>query len=288
MACRIFEGRIPEFLIARLPLILVFLCACGARGMAQDSGRAPLPAAAQAAPQNQTTITAVPNRPTFSTTAETVQTGVFEVEYGLEAAAGHQNINGLLKLGLVKNLELRFANNPVERDGGTAALGDSAVGFKYRFTKDGGVLPTLSFLYTATLPTAGDGLGASALNHSVGILVSKDFGKHHVDFNENAEWRGRPEGGGFDRDYFTAFAYSYRVTVKVGFAAEVAGFSRVNAAIPPTVTVLQALTYNVSTRLILDGGCYVAARGDLPRVTFFAGLTYAVADLSRHFRFTHH
>src|SRR5215813_11457933 len=42
-------------------------------------------------------ITAVPNRPTFASTAEMVRLGVFEIEYGLEAASGHQNINGLLK-----------------------------------------------------------------------------------------------------------------------------------------------------------------------------------------------
>jgi len=57
-------------------------------------------------------ITAVPNRPTFASTAEMVQPGVFEVEYGFEAAKNHQNINGLLKWGAVKNLELWFLNNP--------------------------------------------------------------------------------------------------------------------------------------------------------------------------------
>src|SRR5882762_3922750 len=33
-------------------------------------------------------ITTVPNRPTFATTAETVQRGVFETEFGMEAASG--------------------------------------------------------------------------------------------------------------------------------------------------------------------------------------------------------
>src|SRR6266704_237934 len=50
----------------------------------------------------QEKITAVPNRPTFASTAEMVQRGVFEIEYGFEAADGHQNINGLLKWGAVK------------------------------------------------------------------------------------------------------------------------------------------------------------------------------------------
>src|SRR6201989_1197678 len=48
-------------------------------------------------------LTAVPNRPTVSSTAEVVQCGVLEIEYGAEAADGHQNINGLIKFGLLKS-----------------------------------------------------------------------------------------------------------------------------------------------------------------------------------------
>jgi len=52
------------------------------------------------------------------------------------------------------------------------------------------------------------------------------------------------------------------------------------------VLVLSALTYGVSSRLVLDGGCYAALHGDLPRVTFFMGVTYSVIDLYRHLRRT--
>ena len=272
----------------RVLVLFGFLCSCSVRGAAQDSRQTSVPASGRPAPQSGNSITAVPNRPTFSNTAETVQTGVFEIEYGFEAANGHQNINGLLKLGLVKNLELRFANDPFERDAGTAAFGDSAAGLKYRFIRERGALPTISALYTATLPTAGAGLGVGAPAHSVAVLVSKDFGKHHLDFNESAEWRGRPDAHGYDRDYFTALAYSHPLTNSLGIDAEIAGFSRVNAATPSTLTILGALTYSVSSRLVLDGGCYVAAHGNLPRVTFFAGVTYAVADLYRYLHLARH
>src|SRR5215475_7311877 len=87
-------------------------------------------------------ITAVPNRPTFSTTAESVQPGVFEIEYGFELGDGHQNVNGLLKFGASKNLELRFANNPIERDSGVSGFGDSGTGFKYRIFEQKGSRPT--------------------------------------------------------------------------------------------------------------------------------------------------
>jgi len=227
-------------------------------------------------------ITAVPNRPTFSTTAESVQSGVFEIEYGMEAAEGHENINGLLKFGLTKNLELRFGNNPIERDFGVTGRGDSGAGFKYKVFSQEDWKPTFSILYTATIPTATAQVGAGAVGHSAGILASKDFGKHHFDFNESAQWLGRPGGSGFDRDYFTALAYSRGLSGKWGVTAEVAGFSRTNSATPATMTIMGAATYNASSRLILDSGMYVAAYGHLPRATFFAGVTYSVGDLYHH------
>jgi hypothetical protein len=252
---------------------------------------APSPSAADSSKNPADQITAVPNRPTFSTTAESVQSGVFEIEYGIEAADGHQNINGLLKFGVTKNLELRFANNPIERDVGVAGRGDSGAGFKYKLFEEKSWWPTFSVLYTATIPTATAQVGAGAIGHSAGILVSKDFGKHHFDFNETAQWLGGPGANGFDRNYFTALAYSHGVTEKWGATAEVAGFSRANATTPATMTIMGAATYNLSSRLVLDMGVYVAAYGRLPRVTFFSGVTYSVGDLyqrhGRHARKAH-
>jgi hypothetical protein len=224
-------------------------------------------------------ITAVPNRPTLASTAEMVQLGVFEIEYGLEAADGHQNINGLLKWGALKNLELWFLNNPIERDVGLAGLGDSGAGFKYKLFPQKNARPTLSILYVATLPTAKPQLGAGAMQHLAQVLVSKDFGKHHFDANEGVQFVGRPAASGFDRTYFTALSYSHPLTVKWAYTAEIAGFSRANASAPATLTLLAAPTYNLSPRLVFDGGAYVAVYGNLPRVTFFLGLTYSVADL---------
>jgi hypothetical protein len=224
-------------------------------------------------------ITAVPNRPTFASTAEMVPLGVFEIEYGFEAAKGHQNINGLLKWGAVKNLELWFLNNPIERDAGTAGLGDSGAGFKYKLFPQKNARPTLAVLYVATLPTARPALGAGAMAHLVQILVSKDFGKHHFDINEGVQFVGRPQLSGFDRTYFTALSYSRFLRGKWGYTGEIAGFSRRNATTPATMTLLNAATYNMSPRVVLDAGVYFAAYGQLPRITVFAGVTYSIADL---------
>ena len=262
---------------------------CLAAGAFPLSGQAPEHAEAQKIPpppvqaQDQAStdagITAVPNRPTLASTAEMVQLGVFEIEYGFEAASGHQNINGLLKWGAVKNLELWFLNNPIERDAGTAGMGDSGAGFKYKLFPQLRARPTVAILYVATLPTARPELGVGAVAHLVQILMSKDFGKHHFDVNEGAHFVGRSQSGGCDRNYFTALSYSRPLTGKWGYTGEIAGYSRLNAARPATMTLLNAATYNLSTRLVLDAGAYFAGYGSLPRVTFFAGVTYSVADL---------
>jgi hypothetical protein len=245
------------------------VCALSVRGQTQ----------VQAQEESLGGITAVPNRPTLATTAEAVQRGVFEIEYGFEAAKGHQDINGLLKWGVFKNLELWFLNNPIQRDAGIAGRGDSGAGFKYRIVSHAKALPTISILYVATVPTATAGLGAGAMGHTVEILLSKDFGKHHFDLNFGPQFLGRPGASGFDRNYFSALSYSYPITKKWGYTGEVAGFSRANPATPATMTLLNAVTYNVSPRLVLDCGVFIAVYGQLPRANFVGGVTYSVADL---------
>jgi hypothetical protein len=251
------------------------------RGQTADPPQS-TPQTQQAAPAPDE-ITAVPNRPTFASTAEMVQLGVFEIEYGFEAAKGHQNVNGLLKWGVVKNLELWFLNIPLESDAGTAGLGDFGTGFKYKLIAQTKKLPRFSVLYILTLPTARPALGAGATGHSIQLLASKDLGKHHFDVNEGVQFVGRPGASGFDHNYFTALSYSRQLTPKWGYTAEIAGYSRTNAMTPATMTLLGAATYNVSSRLVLDGGAYYAVYGQLPRVTFIGGATYSVGDFSpRH------
>jgi hypothetical protein len=234
---------------------------------------------AQAAPTAQDELVAVPNRPTFATTAEAVQRGVLEIEYGFEGADGHQNMNGLLKFGLFKNLELRLANNPFERDNGVTGLSDTGLGFKFKVFPQKGPRPTFSLLYTATLPTATNGLGTGATGHSVQLLLSKDLGKHHVDLNEGVQFVGRPGVGGYDRNYFSSFSYSHPLKGKWGWTGELAGFSWTNANTPASMVLLGAVTYSPCPRLVLDAGTYITVYGNQPRVVGFFGFTYAIADL---------
>jgi len=263
----------------RMALAGLGLLATGVNARGQTPGTPPAASPNPQKDQNANEISAVPNRPTFASTAEMVQFGVFEIEYGLEAAKGHQNLNGLLKWGAVKNLELWFLHNPIERDAGTAGLGDSGAGFKYKLFPQRKARPTVAILYLATLPTARPELGAGAMTHLVQFLVSKDLGKHRFDVNLGVQLVGRTQLTGFDRRYFTALSYSRPLKGKWGYTGEIAGFSRQNAVTPATMTLLNGATYNLSPRLVLDGGAYIAGYGQLPRFTVFAGVTYSIANL---------
>ena len=275
-----FESAIPKL------LLLLILGGTGElAAQTQDQGTSGTVSPTPAGGQNREDIVAVPDRPTFSTTSETVRKGVFEIEYGFELADGHQNINGLLKLGLLKNFEIRFANIPVTRDDGIAGFGDSGAGFKFRFLEEKRFVPAFSLLYTLTIPTATADLGIGEAGHTVGLLLGKDIGKHHLDFNEVVQWLPRPASGGFEHNYFTAIAYSHPIRGKLGFSEEVAGFSHTETT-RAALTILQTLNYGISPRFVLDSGFYIAAMGDFPRATFFAGMTYAVGDLYRCLRHT--
>jgi hypothetical protein len=272
--------------IRRLVFVGCFFCLAGSSpklSLAQEQPASSQPPSPQAQTQTaQPEIEAVPNRPTFASTAEVVQSGVLELEYGFEGGNGHQNINGLVKFGLTRWLEVRVANNPILRDAEVFGTGDSGAGFKLRFfSQNGKWRPTTTLLYEATIPTASHNLGTQAYGHAIQLLLSKDFGKHHFDWNEGVQFSGRPFPlpQGYDRGYFSALSWSHPLRGKWAFTAELAGTSKISDAIPGQMTILFAPTYSVSPRLVLDAGAYIAAYGNLPRVTGFFGVTYSIANL---------
>lgn len=225
----------------------------------------------------QDDLTAVPNRRTVSTPAQPIQPGVLETEWGVDAAASHQDINGLMKFGVSKNLELRLTNNPVTADSGTSGTGDTGLGFKYRLIPDSGREPSISLMYMAKLPTAGSLVGSGEVDHSFTLLVSKDLGKHHFDYNLVANLLGRPPGG-FDRSYLNALAWSHPVRGKLGATAELSGSTSPDAFTPAAAQVLASATYAAKSRLVFDIGMSARITGQIPHAMFIAGLTYSIAD----------
>jgi hypothetical protein len=228
----------------------------------------------------QDELIAVPNRPTVSTTAQPVAPGVLETEWGVDAAATHQDINGLLKFGVSENFELRLANIPIIADFGGHGFGDTSLGFKYRFAQDAGVKPALAFIYMLKAPTARDGLGSGKVDHSIALLASKDIGKHHFDFNLIASLLRLPQGG-FDHTYLNALAWFHPVHGKWGATAELSGITSPDPAIPGNAQFLASAVYAVRPRLVLDFGVIGRITGNIPDAMFIAGFSYSITDLYR-------
>jgi hypothetical protein len=231
----------------------------------------------------QDELTAVPNRPTVSTPAQPVQPGALETEWGVDASGSEHDINGLLKFGVSKNFELRVTNDPILAAFGTRGVGDTGIGFKYRFTQDSEYRPSLAFMYMAKLPTAGDVLGSGEVDHVFTFLASKDLGKHHFDFNTVLNVLGRPQGG-FDRDVVNALAWSHPLGGKWGVTAELSGVTSPNASTRASAQVLASVIYTVRPRLVFDCGMVARITGDIPDATFIAGFTYTIAGLYRDHR----
>lgn len=225
----------------------------------------------------QTDLTAVPNRPTVSTPAQPVQLGVLETEWGVDAASSHQDINGLLKFGVTTNLELRFANDPIIADSGAHGFGDLSAGFKYRLTRDHDHEPSVALMYMFQAPTAGNLLGLGYPDNSLTLLVSKDLGKHHFDYNLIGNLLGTANG--WDHNFVNALAWSYPLRDRWGVDAELSGVTRSSAGLPGSAQFILSGTYTARPRLVFDIGIMGRLTGTIPRGMFMAGVTYSVADL---------
>jgi hypothetical protein len=229
----------------------------------------------------QNEIVAVPNRPTVSTTAQPVQPGVLETEWGVDAASSHQDINDLFKFGVTSNLELRLANILLAANPGTHGLGDTAIGFKYRLTRDSGNRPSISLMYMFTAPTATNMPGPDEPGHAFAFLASKDLKKHHLDFNLIGSLLGSPSGG-FHYNFLNALAWSHPIRGKWSATAEISGATSAQGGVPGSAQFLASAIYTLEPRLVLDIGMMGRVAGEIPHAMFVAGVTYSVANFYHH------
>ena len=139
----------------------------------------------------------------------------------------------------------------------------------------------MAVAYSLKLPTASSGLGSGQHDHQILYLMSKDLGGFHADFNVDFEFLGREEQSGYDFVTAPALAVSHPLGRFI-LAGEISGTSRQNASTPSTVSTLWALSYNVSSRCVLDAAVSFGLEGDVPDRTYLAGITYSIADLYHH------
>ena len=227
-----------------------------------------------------------PNRPTFANPALTTQSGVAELEWGLQRSKFRDEGTSfatptLLKLGLMKDLEVRLSSPLYLRlapaDGRAAAgSGDFNLGVQWCYFHDGlfGTDQAIQVAHTfPTVPSA-QGLGNGAPIDTLTLLFSRDAGPYHVDVNLLESWIGlTPDAGG---GRATQAAGTVSITRNLNEQWSISGELYGLQAIPSNAKIvsnLWAVAYKVSKRLVLDAGVDVGLTNGAPRYTVFTGLT---------------
>jgi len=132
------------------------------------------------------TITANPNRPTVSNPAHVTQYGVLELEYGRdrlwpEAGIHQTSVGGLLKLGMLCDIELRWSTtsflSQTDAGGTSRTLGDNWLGTEIRVHRETRRLPTMAFSYAFKMwdLATGDALVGQYFNLNPTVLARPAF-----------------------------------------------------------------------------------------------------------------
>jgi hypothetical protein len=231
-----------------------------------------------------------PNRPTFATPALTTQSGVAELEFGLQQTLyrddSHLSYSPfLLKLGLSRRVELRIGGNGVVRlvpPGAPAASGfaDTTLGAQWCYLRDGplGVDQAVQFTWKFPTASASRGLGSGDPDATLMLLLSRDLGAFHADVNVLETWLGRPAESGGGATAVTSGTVSVSRTLNDRFSLTGELYTiGPGSDLPRIVSNLWSVGYKVSSRLVLDGGLDVGLSHGAQRVSFFGGLTVGVA-----------
>lgn len=235
-------------------------------------------------------LAANPNRPTVSNPAHVTQYGVLELEYGWdrlwpEEGIRQTSIGGLLKLGLLCDIELRWNStsflSQTDASGTHRTFGDNWLGTEIRFHRQTTRLPTMAFNYAFKIPSASseNGLGTGRVDHSFTFGASENIAHFNFDFNFTQFLIGRPTASGFDENQQLALAFSNAIRGGLQFAGEFYGETQLNTTTAGFASSLWALTYTVIPRLVLDAGFEVGLTSGGPHRHAFFGVTYSIGNL---------
>jgi len=227
-----------------------------------------------------------PNRPTFATPALTTQVGVAELEIGFQRSASRDEERlsftpFLLKVGLLKNLELRGGGNGFLWQAPAAApaasgLGDTTLGAQWCYLRNGPLGVDQAVQLTLKLPTASSakGLGSGEPDETLMLLLSRDLGPFHADANLLATRLGQPaaDGGGSVFQPAATLSVSRTLDEQWSLTAEVYWIGATSEN-PLILSNLWALAFKVSPRLVLDAGLDAGISHGAQKLSLFAGLT---------------
>jgi hypothetical protein len=279
------KSRLCCWLISALSIwLLVPPAACRLRADDANSGKQIV--------QELQLLEANPNRPSDSNSADLLKPGVLQLEYGysrewVSKDEAQSTIDGEVRFGLMKNLEVRWGGNPWIRDATTSAtnqgFGDQYLATQWRFREAGKRTPSLALSYVINLPAADErqGLGSGRVDNSFIFLTSKEIRGFTCDFNAVYNLIGRKKADGHDQNGEFFLTFQHGIYRGLSLISEWGGDTQLNSTDGGFATNLWALTFQPQPKVVLDVGFEAHdAPGGPPKRIFF-GITYAVSNLYR-------
>ena len=235
-------------------------------------------------------VVASPSRPAYASSADILQEGVVEFEYGyshswVNAETFQSDLPGTLRFAVSCNLEIRIGSDnlmQVNQNGQTQrGFGDTWLSTQYEFWRATKNTPALAFAYGVKLPNASveKGLGTGKYDQTYTFLVNRNVGNTALTFNAVFNEVGRAGSQGFDRNTLLAGNFVRPVNGKLGMTGELYSATRLNPATPGYTGTLWALTYTKNPRLVFDAGVDLALTGRISHQRTFVGFSYAIGEL---------
>ena len=248
-----------------LPAMVLFaLAAC-----------APQQPAVSTAPEPATDPRAVqPERPTVATHAGTVAPGFAELETGIERdrfADGTIGVQlpSVMKVGLASNAQLSLQLPLSAPSGGSAGVGDVAVGVKWRVLDNAPLVHDFALLPQVKFSTGGS-RGTCTTDASLLLISSRTIGPVALDLNAGITTRSG-DGSTVPRTA-SLWTVSTGWTVKGSFGWVFEGYGYPGtggpAGAPPVVAVLTGPTLTVNPSLAVDLGIIAPVAGPQPRAIY--------------------
>ena len=225
---------------------------------------------------------ATPYRPGAANPAQLSVPGWLEGEVGIArsnngAATFLDDTSWLLKLAFSEDFGVMLGGDAHLRQSDMSGVlsghGDTLLTFKNHWAVNEATAFGLE--WGAKFPTAADGLGSGKRDVGFNGIYSRDIGNVRIDANLGATKIGLIEQGLARWQYPWAVAVSRAVNDDWSLVIEESGTYRHGAG--ATTQMLVAATYNVTKRLVLDGGLVSGTSNAALKWSAFMGVTYLAA-----------
>jgi hypothetical protein len=228
---------------------------------------------------------AQPERPTVATHAGTVAPGWLEIETGVERdrldRATSFTVPIVAKFGVASHVQISLLESVGNSAASPTALGDAAVGVKWRLLDSARVLGDFAVLPAVKVPTNSIAHGGTGTTDVALLLISShQFGDVEMDVNAGVIRRTGDGSRAPRTASLWTVAFGGQLGHSFGWTGELYGYPATSgpSGARSIVAVLAGPTYMERDWLVFDAGVIIPMTGPQPRA-IYAGGVYNVGHL---------